>query len=93
MWSPDVESLPYAEVKVPPSYPQAAIARAVDGTVQVQALVGRDGAVHDAFILHSIPGLNDAALDAVWQWRFRPARDHGEPLAVWVVIPVRFALH
>jgi protein TonB len=55
-------------------------------------VVGKDGAVHDAFVLQSIPQLDDAALDAVWDWKVKPARTNGKPIAVWVAIPVRFRL-
>ncbi|HEY2954182.1 MAG TPA: TonB family protein [Candidatus Eisenbacteria bacterium] len=87
-----VDSLPQALEQVTPRYPRTAVMLAIEGTVYVQALVGRDGAVHDAFVARSIPALNDAALDAVWKWRFRPAISAGEPVAVWVMVPVRFRL-
>jgi protein TonB len=87
-----VEELPEVTEKVSPKYPDAARARSVEGEVRVQALVGKDGAVHDAFVLQSIPQLDDAALDAVWDWKFKPARTNGKPIAVWVAIPVRFRL-
>jgi hypothetical protein len=40
-----------------------------------------------------VTALDDAALDAVWRWKFKPAAKGGKPLAVWVSIPVRFTLH
>jgi protein TonB len=88
-----VEDLPEAIQKVPPSYPEAARARGQQGVVETMALIGRDGTVRDACVMHSRPGLDDAALEAVWQWRFKPARANGAPVAVWVRIPVRFTLH
>jgi len=36
--------------------------------------------------------LEEAALGAVWQWTFKPATTGGEPVAVWVVLPVKFTL-
>jgi protein TonB len=36
--------------------------------------------------------LDLAAMEAVRQWRFEPARQGKRPVAVWVMLPVRFAL-
>jgi hypothetical protein len=38
------------------------------------------------------PAFSDAAIAAVRQWRFEPARLDGRPVAITVVVPVRFAL-
>ncbi|HET7226392.1 MAG TPA: energy transducer TonB [Candidatus Eisenbacteria bacterium] len=88
-----VDELPEAILKVPPQYPQAARADGIQGTVIVQALVGRDGHVQDTRIAHSIPGLDEAALTCVRKWEFKPARSKGQPISVWVTIPVKFTLH
>src|SRR5262245_7641528 len=88
-----VEELPEAITRVPPSYPAAARDAGVQGTVMVQALVAQDGSVADTRIVKSIPGLDDAAAAAVRQWRFKPAMTRGQPIAVWIGIPVKFALH
>ena len=88
-----VEELPEAVTKVAPDYPQSARAGGVDGQVMVQALVGRDGLVKDVKVVKSIPELDDAAVTAVRQWRFKPAMSKGAPVAVWVAVPVKFSLH
>ncbi len=88
-----VEELPEAIVKVPPQYPEEARKAGVDGTVLVQALVGKDGRVSDVRVQKSIPALDAAAVACVYQWRFKPALAKGDPVAVWVAIPIRFALH
>lgn len=87
-----VDEMPEPVHRIPPRYPDAARAAGQQGVVEVMALLGRDGTVRDAYVVRSRPGLDDAALDAVWQWRFKPARANGRPLAVWVMIPVRFTL-
>ena len=38
------------------------------------------------------PDLDLAAMEAVKQWRFEPAKQGNRPVAVWVMLPVRFAL-
>jgi protein TonB len=88
-----VEELPEALVKVPPAYPDAAREAHVEGTVMIQALIGRDGMVKDTKVVKSVPGLDDAAASAVRQWQFKPAMAKGAPVATWVAIPVKFSIH
>jgi TonB family protein len=87
-----VEELPEAVSKVPAQYPATARRMAVDGTVMVQALVGKDGLVKDTRIVKSIPLLDQAAEDAVRKWVFKPALTNNKPVAVWVAVPVKFTL-
>ena len=59
--------------------------------VYVQA----DGTVGDIH-LHQSSGfdrLDDSALRAVRQWRFKPARQFGKQIAMWYVQPITFNLH
>ncbi len=61
----------------------------------VVALVDTLGTVQDAYIgetSQKLPLLDDAALDAVWQWKFAPGAFEGAPVALWVAVPVRFSL-
>jgi TonB family protein len=89
-----VEELPEAITKVAPEYPGALRSRNLDGTVMIQALVGKDGLVKDTRVVKSIPELDEYAIAAVKQWRFKPAaKAGGIPVAVWVAIPVRFSSH
>jgi protein TonB len=88
-----VEELPEAVTRVPPVYPDMAREANVDGTVMVQALVGKDGKVRDVRVVKSIPMLDDAAKAAVRQWVFKPALSNNKPVAVWVGVPVKFSLH
>jgi protein TonB len=78
---------------VAPVYPATALTQRTFGTVVVEAIVGPDGKVHDARVMHSVAGLDDAALDAVRQWEFLPSRLNGVPVAVIVTILVQFAIH
>jgi protein TonB len=88
-----VEELPEAITKVPPAYPPNAREARVQGTVMVQALVLKDGSVGETKIVHSIPELDAAAEAAVRQWKFKPALSKGQPVVVWVAVPVKFSLH
>jgi len=88
-----VEDLPDAVTRVPPQYPAQARERGIDGTVWVRAFVGTNGAIQETWVAWNQAYLNEAAVAAVRQWRFKPARLNGEPVAVWVMIPVKFTLH
>ncbi len=69
--------------RVEPVYPPEAQAKGIKGVVIVEARVDTTGKVVDARILRSIPALDQAALDAVRQWRFTPPAT--ESLAVCTV--------
>lgn len=80
--------------RVAPVYPRAARRQGIQGLVLLEAILDRDGQVErDIKVLESIPVLDEEAIAAVRQWRFRPARDDsGAPLRVILEIPIRFTL-
>ena len=88
-----VEELPEPVERVQPQYPDRAREKGIDGTVNVQVLVGTDGLVKDVRVVKSIPELDESAVACVRRWRFKPARAKGQPVAVWVGVPVKFTLH
>jgi protein TonB len=88
-----VDQLPEPIVRVPPSYPDLAREKGVQGQVVVMALVGTDGLVKETFVASSVPMLDEASVAAVRAWKFKPAMKGGSPVAVWTSIPVKFSLH
>jgi protein TonB len=70
----EVEPSPAVVKEVKPVYPAVAFAADVQGFVEVEAMIGTDGTVTDARIIRSIPLLDEAALEAVRQWKFTPPR-------------------
>jgi protein TonB len=88
-----VDELPAPLTRVPPQYPEAARAAGTQGTVQLQALVKKDGTVRDVRVTRSIPGLDEAAMACVRQWTFKPGMAEGKPVEAWVGIPLNFRLH
>lgn len=81
--------------RVPPTYPDDARRRDIEGLVVVSAVLDHDGRVEtdSVKIVRSIPLLDQAALGAVRQWRFRPARDQqGRTVRVLLEVPIRFVL-
>lgn len=77
---------------VPPEYPLVAKAARVSGTVVLQAIIGKDGLIHDLKAVSGPPMLVQAALDAVQQWEYEPYRLNGEPVEVLTTINVVFQL-
>jgi protein TonB len=90
-----VDEMPRPIRTVAPKYPEAARKRGQEGTVLVRTWVETDGGPRKVGVIPGkgvAPDLDQAAVAAVRQWRFEPARKDKEPVAVWVVIPVKFAL-
>jgi periplasmic protein TonB len=73
-----------------PTYPSAAFARRVQGTVVIEFTIDEKGRVRDAVIVDSIPELDKAALETVKKWRFSPARKDGRAVATRARAPVSF---
>jgi protein TonB len=77
---------------VRPAYPPEAQAAGVQGVVIMEARIEGDGSVSQARVLRSIPGLDEAALDAVRHWRFTPTLLNGVPTPVVMVVTIQFTL-
>jgi TonB family protein len=77
---------------VRPVYPPIAREAGVSGVVIIEAKIGADGSIEDARVLRSIPLLDEAALDAVKQWRFVPTLLNGKPVPIIMTMTVNFAL-
>jgi len=80
-------------VKSPdPVYPKEARQARVEGIVILEAKTDEGGNVVDARILRSIPVLDQAAIDAVKQWKYEPLVIDGQPRKVIFTVTVRFML-
>jgi TonB family protein len=77
---------------VRPVYPPEATAARAEGVVIVEALVDPQGGVRRARVLRSIPMFDQAATDAVQQWRFAPTLVDGVPVPVVITLTVYFTL-
>ena len=74
------------------SYPTLARQMKVQGSVVLQALVGRDGLIQDLRVLSGPAILSSAAQEAVKQWRYKPYFLNGEPVEVETQVTVKFVL-
>ncbi|MBY0492859.1 MAG: TonB family protein [Cyanobacteria bacterium] len=65
----------------------------IEGEVQLEIVVRRDGTVGEVKIIRGLGGgLNDRAVQAVRQWRFAAGRMKGVPVDVVVEVGVEFRL-
>ena len=77
---------------VSPEYPPIARAAEVQGVVVLEIVIDGAGAVRDGRVVRSVPLLDQAALDAVRQWRFEPTLLNGQAIPVSMTITINFAL-
>jgi protein TonB len=79
--------------RVEPVYPVIAIHSHVEGTVQMRAIIGRDGSVQELRVVSGNAILAYAAQEAVKQWRFRPTMLNGQPVEVDTFFTVVFKIN
>jgi protein TonB len=77
---------------VAPIYPVIARNARVQGVVILEAVLNAKGGVESVRVLRSIPLLDEAAADAVRQWRFTPALLNGQAVPVVMTVTVNFTL-
>jgi TonB family C-terminal domain len=87
-----ISSPPKVIHRVVPSYPEEAKKNRVSSRVTVAIIVNEKGEVVDAKVESGHPLFNEAALQAVKQWRFEPYMVNGKAISVKVLIPVVFKL-
>jgi protein TonB len=91
----EVAAPPVVVSQTMPTYPPLARARSIEGLVVLEGIVDRKGRVEgdSVTVVQSVAQLDEAAVSALRQWRFRAGRDgHGEPVRVIVQVPIRFRL-
>lgn len=79
--------------KTTPAYPPIARAAGVEGTVILQAIISRRGTIENLRATSGPALLQQAALDAVRNWRYRPYLLNNDPVEVETTINVIFKLH
>ena len=70
--------------------PAIAEAARIQGTVIIEATIGTDGTVINARVVRALPMLDEAALQAVRQWRYTPTKLNGKPVEVRMMVSVTF---
>lgn len=88
-----VEDKPEPVHQVAPTYPEIARKAGLTGKVFLKFLVGKDGRVSNVQVLRGQEIFRQAAVDAIMQFRFKPARQNDKPVAVWMTQPISFRLN
>ncbi len=89
-----VEKMPTPIKQVPPKYPESVKKLGIEGTVVLTAVIDEKGNVIKVEVKKSVfPTLDQAAINALKQWKFEPAQNNGKPVSVWVTQPFVFNLH
>jgi protein TonB len=78
--------------KTVPQYPAIAKAARIQGTVVLQATIAKDGTIQNLRVINGPPMLQQAAIDAVRSWRYKPYLLNREPVEVETTINVVFNL-
>ena len=73
-----------------PVYPEAAKAQHVEGDVLLDAVVDVNGRVTEAKAVSGPPLLQQAAVDALRQWKYRAATIQGKPVPMHLSVTIRF---
>ena len=97
---PSVATPAFAGVDTPPErkyapkpvYPEWAREAGVEGKVLLRVLVGKDGHPKKVIATGGVRALGEDAARAVVRWTFHPALSNGNPIEVWVEVPVVFRL-
>ncbi len=78
--------------KTMPQYPAIAKAARIQGVVVLQATISTTGLIENIRVVSGPPMLQQAAVDAVRSWRYKPYLLNGEPIEVETTINVVFNL-
>ena len=88
-----VDTLPRALNEPRPNYTEEARTNKAQGVVRARILIGSDGLVKQVRILRGLPySLDEEAIRAAMQMRFRPAMKNGAAVAFWMTLDVEFNL-
>ena len=88
-------TLPEVVKEVKPDYTPAAMQAKIQGSVWLECVVGETGDITDIEVTRSLDteyGLDQAAIDAARQWKFKPGRKDGKPVAVRITLELTFTL-
>jgi TonB family protein len=88
-------SLPAVLKEVKPGYTQAAMDAKIQGSVWLECVVTADGDIGEVKVTRSLDeehGLDQQAIKAAKQWKFKPGMKDGEAVAVAVTIELTFTL-
>jgi periplasmic protein TonB len=90
----DGVTVPEAIYSPEPSFSEEARKAKFQGVVMLMVVVGKDGHPYNIHVRQSLGmGLDEKAIEAVRNWRFRPATFRGQPVATQIAVQVDFHLY
>jgi TonB family protein len=78
--------------RVEPIYPPIAKSAGIQGQVELQFHINKDGSVDQVHRLSGHPLLSSAAIEAVKRWRYEPVKLNGEPIDFESSVKLNFTL-
>jgi TonB family protein len=78
--------------KVMPAYPVDAKKARIQGSVKLDAVIGKTGEVEQLKVITGPKELQQSSLDAVRQWTYKPFLLNGQPIEVRTTINVNYSL-
>lgn len=97
---PSHTDVPYREdyvilEMVQPKYPDDAMALQKEGYVLVEVYVDESGTVSEAWVrkVYGMKSFEEASIEAVRQFRFKPVMEDGKPQPFWVSFLINFRLN
>lgn len=93
-WLDEMRTPPQVIKQVMPVYPDDARAEGIEGQVVVRVTISKEGAAirPEVVVSSGDPRLDQAAIDSILAWKFKPATINGMKEAVDVQIPLQFQL-
>jgi len=91
---PDFDVRPVPIKTPPPEYPSQLRREGITGVVAVKALIDETGSVTECTVVKSTnPGFDEAAMEALKKWKFKPAQKDGNPVKAKLIIPIQFQVN
>lgn len=87
-----VETKPHPVHIIGPKYPEEAYRKKIEGVVYLKFIVNVDSSVSDVTVLKGPEIFHQPAIEAILQFRFRPAKHRGEVVKSWLILPMGFSL-
>ena len=89
-----LDNKPEARVRIKPVYPFEMRRSGLKGEVVVGFIVDSTGEVRDPYVVRSSnPGFEEAAIQAVLKWKFKPGKKGGVAVNTRVAQPLSFSLN
>jgi TonB family protein len=79
--------------QITPVYPEEAVRANIEGIVVLAITIGDHGLVMEVKVLESVPGLDQAAINAVKEWQYSGAWIGGEPVHYTTTVTIKFSLN